>query len=926
MMNVARQTLLLNLDRTGSATRLPIQENWQHVAFRFVKNALNEAMKNARRYAAAWSDMPISGQRQNELERSYNAIFVNGPRGAGKTAFMINLEMMWGELQAEPEQDFDDDANGWTEGANTSGLCFLPLIDPTLIRDNEGFDSYLVAQVHQAVRNKQARPSDDYLRALESLGESLAPTDSRSMGVGIDRILSYQMAQSWEWRFHYFLYLATRELGVAAFVFHIDDIDMSLGRAHGLLETLRRWLACPFSIPLVSGDINLYRQLAQQYFREHSKHAIDDTYREKLAENYLEKLFPTHLRTQFTSLSLLQPRIRVVQDGTLEGSGIPLSLYLAWMAELVYPLTNGEEGSKPPLLPDTARTLVQLVKLPARYLAREQDAWDDLTYIEDQKTLSRRHREIARCAQHFVDAQHGTYHAALREGWMKYCEAHRNWIGWRVAESETLLAASSGWDDDAPPPLGRPLRDLPIFNVERQFSVSEDAEHYDFSGECLRQLRMLERRRSSAYIESQKSLLEKKLRTQVPYPALEYFVYLQFVSKTTVEQTYAMLSNDKQINTVEFSRAVTLLNLYTTHEFYGRSGTATRQVFFGKAFELLVDSLLQDYSTSSGAGRGATSHIRKILTSAPFHSTYAIFPTKPVEDDDSNEATSNPTTEGIGESTDAQADTNRTWDELYRVHEWINAEIREWQAEHAEILKQVRRRGLLHLLYFVFNKTFNQINALKAGSALLSETGSQNTLSHAARRFQMIVINATASFLKPNHLMVVQQNVATGPHIDLDPAKWDADRSWQINIPRLKKQNLAEEPAKLIMALQAHPIFNLVNPEREGLFPIGPKKKDSLESKSADDGAGPSATTRTAVTPKNPVATWLDSAGLSTRIRGPGIKRLLQALMAIPEWELLTLDLAPVYVNKLRLLLRKAQKYEVPGARKLAQVLAQIRD
>jgi hypothetical protein len=922
MTNGARQTLVLNLERTGSATRLPIAENWQHDAFRFVKNALSEAIKNARRYAVVWSNMATSGQRQSDLERSYNAIFINGPRGAGKTAFMINLERMWGESQAESSQDTNDDVNRGAEGANIPSLCFLPLIDPTLIRDSEGFDSYLVAQVHQAVRNRKDRPGDDYLRALESLGESLAPTDSNSMGIGIDRILSYQMAQSWEWRFHHFLFLATQELEVTAFVFHIDDIDMSLGRAHSLLETIRRWLACPFSIPLVSGDINLYRQLAQQYFREHSKQAIDDSYQEKLAENYLEKLFPTYLRTQFTSLSLLQPRIKVVQDETSEGSSVPLSLYLAWMTELFYPLTNGEEGSKPLLLPGTARTLVQLVKLPAWYLAREQEAWHELARVAETSSISQQRRKITLCAQRFVDAQNGAYLAALREGWMKYCEAHRNRLGWRVTESETLLAASSHREDNEPQPLGRPLRDLPIFNVEHQFSIPEDADHYDFSGECLKQLRMLERKRSSAYIESQKSLLEKKLRTQVPYPALEYFVYLQFVSRATVERTYIMLKHETQTSETEFSKAVLLLNLYTTHEFYGRSGNATRQVFFGKAFELLVDSLLQNYSANPGTSRDTINHIRKILTSAPFHSTYAVFPTKPVDDDDSIDATENPTIEDIGEFSDTTTDTGRTWDELYDADRWLSAEIQRWQEEHAEILNQVRQRGLLHLLYFVFNKTFNQINTLKAGSALLNEAGSQNTLSHAARRFQMIVINAAASFLKPNHLTVVQQNVGTGPNIDLDPEKWESDRSWFVNVRRLERQKQIDVPAKFIMALQAHPVFNIVEPDREGLFPIGPRKKDSRELKLEDGRAAPSTIKRTRATLKNPVAIWLDTAGLSTRTRGQGTKRLLQALMAIPEWELHMLDVAPIYLNELTLLLKKAQKYGAPGARKLAQMLA----
>lgn len=911
MMNAWRDTLLLNLDRTGSATRLPYDENWQHGTFRFVKNELVAAIAQAEAYADKWSNVQNTGQNHNHLERSYNAIFINGPRGAGKTAFMINLEMMW-------KDEFSE-----------SGLCFLPLIDPTLVRDDEGFDSYLVAQVHYAVRSyhatrQQSLPSDTYLRALESLGESLAPTDGKAMGIGIDRILSYQVAQTWEWRFHHFLYQATRELNVAAFVFNIDDIDMSLGRAHGLLETLRRWLACPFSVPLVSGDINLYRQLAQQYFKEHSKHGIDDAYQEELAENYLEKLFPTNLRTQFTQLSLLQPRLEIVQRNVRKGDGIPAEIYLAWMAELVYPFTNGEEGSKPSLLPDTARTLVQLVKMPARYLAQEPEAWRALADITKLPVVSH-YYEIARCAEDFVETDEGMFHTALREGWMKYCEAHRNWVGWRVTESEIMLAASVfNRQENGARPLRRPLRELPIFNVESQFSISADADHYDFSAECMRQLHLLERRRASAYIESQKGLLGTRLRTHIPYPALEYFVYLQFVSQATVEQTLSSLKAESRDQTDSFNKAVLLLNLYTTHEFYGRSGTATRQLFFGKAFELLFDSLLQDYTSVSSNSRQVAGHIRRILTTAPFHSTYRVFPTKSVDDDDSTqESTASVSQENAASmDVDPRLGSDRTMHELHGAQNWLRDEIRGWQTEHAEILELIRKRGALHLLYYVFNKTFNQLNALKAGSALMNETNAANTLSHAARRFQMIVINAVASFVKPNHLLVVQRNVASGAHIDLDPDKWDADRSWQINVRSLENREVQDEAVGLVKALQSHPIFQLVEIERGGLFQLGPRKKNTAESDGASERAGQhgdSSMTRGAA---NPVAEFLSTSGLSTRTRAPGIVRLMRILMAIPKWEIHTFEIAHSHRAELELLLEKAGRYEVPGVRDLGNVLA----
>ncbi|MBB6135792.1 hypothetical protein HD842_003959 [Massilia aurea] len=909
MMNAWRETLLLNLDRTGSATRLPFDENWQHEAFRFVKNELNAAIAQAEVYAHSWSNSHTTGQDHNQIERSYNAIFINGSRGAGKTAFMINIEMMWRAKFKE------------------SKLCFLPLIDPTLIRDEEGFDSYLVAQVHYAVRSyhaarQQSRPSEIYLRALESLGESLAPTDGKTMGIGIDRILSYQVAQTWEWRFHNFLYQATLELNVTAFVFRIDDIDMSLGRAHGLLETLRRWLACPFSVPLVSGDINLYRQLAQQYFNEHSKHGIDSSYQEKLAENYLEKLFPTNLRTQFTSLSLLQPRLEIVQQNFSMGEGIPLDIYLGWMAELVYPFTNGEEGSKPSLLPDTARTLVQLVKMPARYLAQEPDAWRALANVRTSPTEIH-YYEIAHCAKDFVETDDGMFHAALRDGWMKYCEAHRNWVGWRVTESEVMLAGFviNSQENDMRP-LRRPLRELPIFNVGSQFSIPAEDEHYDFSAECMRQLHLLERGRASAYIESQKSLLAKELRTNIPYPALEYFVYMQFVSQATVEQTLTNIKAQSQGQNNSFRKAVLLLNLYTTHEFYGRSGTATRQLFFGKAFELLLDSILQDYISTNT--RQVASHVRRILTTAPFHSTYSVFPTKSVDNDDSTQGSMAPISQDDAAPTDAnpRAGLDLATNELHGVQNWLRSDIKRWQIEHAEILGRIRKRGALHLLYCVFNKTFNQLNALKAGSGLISEASAANTLSHAARRFQMIVINAVASFVKPNHLLVVQRNVASGAHIDLNPEKWDSDRSWHINVRSLEKNRLRDEAMQLVKALQAHPIFQLVEIDGDGLFPLGPRKKNATETNGVSEHAREQPDNSISPNLENPVASYLRDSLLTTRTRRPGIVRLMKALLAIPRWEVHALQIAHSHRAELELLRYKADKYEVPGSSTLGKIIA----
>jgi hypothetical protein len=322
-----------------------------------------------------------------------------------------------------------------------------------------------------------------------------------------------------------------------------------------------------------------------------------------------------------------------------------------------------------------------------------------------------------------------------------------------------------------------------------------------------------------------------------------------------------------------------------------------------------LDSLLQDYISPNA--RQVASHIRKILTTAPFHSTYSAFPTKSVDNDDSTQGSTASISQEDAASTDddPRAGMDRAMSELHGVQNWLRFEIKQWQIEHAEVLERIRTRGAVHLLYCVFNKTFNQLNAL-------------NTLSHAARRFQMIVINAVASFVKPTHLLVVQRNVASGAHIDLDPDKWDSDRSWHINVRSLEKRRLQDEAMQVVKALQAHPIFHLVEIDGDGLFPLGPRKKSAAESNGASERTGQHSDNSISRDSANPVASFFRESALTTRTRRPGIVKLMQTLMAIPKWEIHILEMAPSYMAEFELLRYKADKYEVPGASKLSDLIA----
>lgn len=83
---------------------------------------------------------------------------------------------------------------------------------------------------------------------------------------------------------------------VNALVVLIDDVDMAFDKGFDVLEVVRKYLASPFLIPIVAGDMKLYKEIIETQFMEKVKFLQDinylkNLYGDKIIENeiYLEK-------------------------------------------------------------------------------------------------------------------------------------------------------------------------------------------------------------------------------------------------------------------------------------------------------------------------------------------------------------------------------------------------------------------------------------------------------------------------------------------------------------------------------------------------------------------------------------------------------------------------------------------------------------
>lgn len=209
-----------------------------------------------------------SGKKSFRSLRSHNSVFISGARGSGKTTFLLNIKTA-----------ICDESTGRP--------YILDIIDPTLIHDNDNFLSIVLGRIADTVKKRSSYGSNDgngnsakeFFNKLSEVAELSEAISNSQQSTGLDNILDEQNALNLEIEIHNLMEIAVKVLNCPFLILPIDDIDMSFVHGFEVLEKIRKYLATPYIMPVISGDIEMYHQIfTVEFFRQmtHNKEISDE--------------------------------------------------------------------------------------------------------------------------------------------------------------------------------------------------------------------------------------------------------------------------------------------------------------------------------------------------------------------------------------------------------------------------------------------------------------------------------------------------------------------------------------------------------------------------------------------------------------------------------------------------------------------------
>lgn len=780
-------------------------EFWQDNAQTSLINNLHTILSDAKKYGQYRDNT-----NQNNTWLSHNAILVSGPRGSGKTVFLRNAENMWEKETSSNNND------------QTSDLCFLDVIDPTMLMNSDSFANVIIAQIYQAVshrisqqigaNNNHRNQREQFHQSLKNLADSLGKIDEFNGCTGIDKILKYSSGIQIQNRFHRFVEAAIQVLDCQALVVGIDDVDMALDRAFEVVDDVRRFLGCPYIIPIVSGDLKLYEHMTQLHFDDKS---YDNKCRNEqlvhdgkqisgaLTTAYLTKVFPSPMRISLFGIDKITPTLSLLlHEGKTEASSLSYKDYIEKLLNTFYFLCKNNEARKHWPKPETARELTQLVRslkpehLPDRTSAHKPDIIDNKAQI------------------------------TLWSHFKNWAEQKQNGEAFTNAESAlTLLHRDEGEPFD--------IQTLLAFNLKLQ----ADANLYPWASYPVlkSQIERLEylifysqaNKTHESNLSILKSVLDNETRNLRPMPPVEFITTKLFIAEDTVSNhlrnknpipldstdILGRLSQTQQkaIEKTPASMEQLLLDIYTHDELYSSLNNKHKFPFFSRAFEILF------YSLTSFNEKNAFNDLHQMLVRKPFYSIMALNQTKIAVIDD--------------ETDDEESEDSTTNEETQLSSAYaLSVQIKKWYNEHKESITRLNQVDLIATLANCFNSSFTALNVIRNNYIKNTKKHfSDEHLTDMVARFKYNVLNAIVRASIKSE--AIHANVAVGAKSEnmREHNKFiQTDRIYSRNIKLLDEQEDLEldkhrknSNAAIILKtieleyqlhtiIEAHPIFNLV--------------------------------------------------------------------------------------------------------------------
>ncbi|MEZ8237536.1 hypothetical protein AB6C73_03610 [Vibrio splendidus] len=536
------------------------RELWQRDAMYSLVDRLTINLEAAKQY---------SKQRQKDRKKTslaHNSIFLTGERGSGKTVFLRNVESIWTHKN---KQGLEND------------IGFLDVIDPTMLMNNDSFANVVVAEIYRKVEehysdnNVNSTDRTVFYNALKSLSDSLGKQDEFNGHSGVDKILRYNSGIRVEKNFHRYVEEAIKILSCSALVLPIDDVDMSLQKAHEVIDDVRRLLGCPYIIPIVSGDVALYQQMINVEFdaRAYKKDSSYDLEQsgvelaKNLSDEYLKKVFPAQMRLS------LNRTMRVIYKLNIKENSEERDFfeYLDAFYHKFYFLLHYQQKSNVLPIPETARELTQLV----RSFSLEQ--------IEKKGEF------------------------ILWSAYRSYCEAKKDAEGYVNALSYLIAYSRRNSSNFS-------LKELPMFNPILQLNDNYSWADKDILSTQVEAVNRTSESENGKFIEGK---FFDESRTLISMPPYDFYNYRFYITKTSIEEN----ANPNEH----------LLNIYTSDNYYSTMANTMPIVFVGRAFELIVLSFISNEINF-------TDQVSKILNDTPMHSAFSLNSTKRIgELEDVNE-------------------------------------------------------------------------------------------------------------------------------------------------------------------------------------------------------------------------------------------------------------------------------------------------
>ncbi|MBJ6726817.1 hypothetical protein [Geomesophilobacter sediminis] len=271
----------------------------------FYKNELTKAVSIVESLVAK---LGANNLKDDGPNHTHDAITILGPRGAGKTSFILSLKSKVQE--------------------NIKELQTLDLLDPTLMEDTETFLVTVTSAILKALVG--VNKTNEWNEALQKLCKKfrvLAPkevqhslwkdavhdADSFAYEILMQADSGRELAEA----FSLFVRSSANLLNKKAFLLSIDDVDTAFQKGWPVLETLRMYLANPYLITVISGNLDLYEMLCRNEQWSKIKPLVDIEndledypkivkYREQvdqLTSQYLLKILPPYNRITLAPIS-----------------------------------------------------------------------------------------------------------------------------------------------------------------------------------------------------------------------------------------------------------------------------------------------------------------------------------------------------------------------------------------------------------------------------------------------------------------------------------------------------------------------------------------------------------------------------------------------------------------------------------------------